>query len=64
VKKTEFGMIGMGVMSSNLARNMVSKGFAVSCCDWSEPLRKNFAAHIYERIDKPRGEFFHTQWFN
>ena len=19
-------------------------------------------AHTYERIDKPRGEFFHTQW--
>jgi 6-phosphogluconate dehydrogenase len=21
-----------------------------------------FGAHMYERIDKPRGEFFHTNW--
>ena len=21
-----------------------------------------FGAHTYERIDKPRGEFFHTNW--
>ena len=25
-------------------------------------LRDYFGAHTYERIDKPRGEFFHTQW--
>ena len=25
--------------------------------------RDYFGAHTYERIDKPRGEFFHTQWF-
>jgi len=24
--------------------------------------RDYFGAHTYERIDKPRGEFFHTQW--
>jgi 6-phosphogluconate dehydrogenase len=42
--KTDIGMIGMGVMGSNLARNMVSKGFSVSCYDWDETLRKNFAA--------------------
>lgn len=24
--------------------------------------RDFFGAHTYERIDKPRGEFFHTQW--
>ena len=25
--------------------------------------RDYFGAHTYERVDKPRGEFFHTQWF-
>ncbi len=25
--------------------------------------RDYFGAHTYERIDKPRGEFFHTEWF-
>jgi 6-phosphogluconate dehydrogenase len=24
--------------------------------------RDFFGAHTYERIDKPRGEFFHTNW--
>jgi len=24
--------------------------------------RDYFGAHTYERVDKPRGEFFHTQW--
>jgi 6-phosphogluconate dehydrogenase len=24
--------------------------------------RDYFGAHTYERIDRPRGEFFHTQW--
>ena len=24
--------------------------------------RDYFGAHTYERTDKPRGEFFHTQW--
>jgi 6-phosphogluconate dehydrogenase len=24
--------------------------------------RDYFGAHIYERVDKPRGEFFHTNW--
>ena len=24
--------------------------------------RDYFGAHTYERIDKPRGEFFHTNW--
>jgi 6-phosphogluconate dehydrogenase len=26
--------------------------------------RDYFGAHTYERIDKPRGEFFHTDWTN
>jgi len=25
--------------------------------------RDYFGAHMYERIDRPRGEFFHTQWY-
>jgi 6-phosphogluconate dehydrogenase len=24
--------------------------------------RDYFGAHTYERIDRPRGEFFHTDW--
>jgi 6-phosphogluconate dehydrogenase len=24
--------------------------------------RDYFGAHMYERVDKPRGEFFHTNW--
>jgi len=24
--------------------------------------RDFFGAHTYERVDKPRGQFFHTQW--
>ncbi|NCU33573.1 MAG: hypothetical protein EOM23_11745, partial [Candidatus Moranbacteria bacterium] len=24
--------------------------------------RDYFGAHTYERIDKPRGKFFHTNW--
>lgn len=27
-----------------------------------QALRDRFGAHTYERIDKPRGEFFHTNW--
>jgi 6-phosphogluconate dehydrogenase len=27
-----------------------------------QALRDYFGAHTYERIDKPRGEFFHTEW--
>ncbi len=26
--------------------------------------RDYFGAHTYERVDKPRGEFFHTQWMD
>ncbi|MCC7300433.1 MAG: decarboxylating NADP(+)-dependent phosphogluconate dehydrogenase [Verrucomicrobia bacterium] len=48
MNKTDIGMIGMGVMGSNLARNMVSKGFSVSCYDWSESLRKTFAGKYKE----------------
>lgn len=26
--------------------------------------RDYFGAHTYERVDAPRGEFFHTDWNN
>jgi 6-phosphogluconate dehydrogenase len=45
---TNIGMIGLGVMGSNLARNMVSKGFRVSCYDWDESFREKFAAAYAE----------------
>ncbi len=48
METTDIGMIGLGVMGSNLARNMVSKGFTVSCYDWSESYRKNFAGKYKE----------------
>ncbi|HSR87442.1 MAG TPA: NAD(P)-binding domain-containing protein, partial [Pontiella sp.] len=44
MKKTDIGLIGLGVMGSSLARNMASKDFAVSCYDWDESLRSKFAA--------------------
>ena len=25
--------------------------------------RDYFGAHTYERVDKPAGQFFHTEWF-
>ncbi len=48
MKTTDIGMIGLGVMGSNLARNMVSKGFTVSCYDWSESFRKKFSGQYKE----------------
>src|SRR5207249_6214825 len=27
-----------------------------------QAMRDYFGAHTYERIDKPRGQFFHTNW--
>jgi len=26
--------------------------------------RDYFGAHTYERVDKPRGQFFHTDWIS
>ena len=48
MKTTTIGMIGLGVMGSNLARNMVSKGFSVSCYDWDESFRKGFSEQFTE----------------
>ena len=27
-----------------------------------QAMRDYFGAHTYERVDKPRGQFFHNQW--
>ena len=27
-----------------------------------QAMRDYFGAHLYERVDKPRGQFFHTNW--
>lgn len=37
---------------------------AVSSASMIQAQRDFFGAHTYERIDRPRGEFFHTQWKN
>ncbi len=47
---SNIGMIGLGVMGSNLARNMVSKNFIVSCYDWDEGLRTSFASAYSEGV--------------
>ena len=39
-----------GYRSENLPANML------------QAQRDYFGAHMYERVDKPRGEFFHTNW--
>ena len=45
---TQIGMIGLSVMGSNLARNMVLKGFLVSCYDWDAFFRTDFASKFKE----------------
>jgi 6-phosphogluconate dehydrogenase len=39
-----------GLRTKNLAANLI------------QAQRDYFGAHTYERIDKPRGQFFHTNW--
>ncbi len=39
-----------GYRSKNLSANLL------------QAIRDYFGAHTYERVDKPRGEFFHTNW--
>jgi 6-phosphogluconate dehydrogenase len=41
-----------GYRSANLPANLL------------QAQRDYFGAHTYERIDKPRGEFFHTEWLD
>jgi 6-phosphogluconate dehydrogenase len=67
MKKTDIAMIGLSVMGANLARNMASKGFSVSCYDWDESLRSKFSAacpdgfvhaenlrELVESVERPR----------
>ena len=53
-------------MGENLVLNMESKGFLVSVFNRTVEKVDKFingrGAHTYERTDKPRGEFFHTNW--
>ena len=42
------GMVGLGVMGGNLARNLVSKGFSVAGYDLAAEKREAFAAHASE----------------
>jgi 6-phosphogluconate dehydrogenase len=35
---------------------------AASPANLLQAQRDFFGAHTYERIDKPRGQFFHTNW--
>jgi 6-phosphogluconate dehydrogenase len=39
-----------GYRSERLPANMI------------QALRDYFGAHTYERVDKPRGQSFHTEW--
>ena len=39
-----------GFRSKNLPANLL------------QAQRDYFGAHTYERVDKPRGQFFHTEW--
>ncbi|MDT0641778.1 NADP-dependent phosphogluconate dehydrogenase [Zunongwangia sp. F363] len=53
----------MPVMSSaiNYLHNFTS---AQSSANMIQAQRDFFGAHTYERTDKPRGEFFHTEWLD
>jgi 6-phosphogluconate dehydrogenase len=42
------GMIGLGVMGGNLARNLASKGFSVAGYDLDESKRQEFTSHADE----------------
>ena len=33
-----------------------------SPCHMLQAQRDYFCAHTYERTDRPRGQFFHTEW--
>jgi 6-phosphogluconate dehydrogenase len=37
-------------------------GSAQGSANLIQAQRDYFGAHTYERVDRPRGEFFHTDW--
>ena len=43
-KNCEIGLIGLGVMGSSLAKNMINHGFATALYSVSEQERRSFAA--------------------
>jgi 6-phosphogluconate dehydrogenase len=53
--------VPMPAMSSALA---YYDGYRAQClpANLLQAQRDYFGAHTYERLDKPRGEFFHTNW--
>ena len=63
---------GLVIVREGLILAMQSKGFAAVFFDGSNPTwlptkllqgrRNYFGAHTYERMDKPRGEPFQTNW--
>ena len=42
------GMVGLGVMGGNLARNLASRGFSVAGYDLAEDKRRAFQKHAKE----------------
>ena len=48
------GSVTQAAQSLNLSQPAVSHALA--------RLRDYFGAHTYERVDQPRGKFFHTNW--
>jgi len=53
--------IPIPVMSSSLSQ-YDSLRSAILPANLIQAQRDYFGAHTYERVDKPRGEFFHTDW--
>lgn len=56
------GGIPVPAMSSALA---YFDGYRSSClpANLLQAQRDYFGAHTYERVDRPRGSFYHTDWF-
>ena len=46
-------------MGQNLILNMNDRGFTGVLL---QTQRDYFGAHSYQRVDKPRADFFHTNW--
>jgi 6-phosphogluconate dehydrogenase len=47
---------------SAAANYLLNFSSAQNAANMIQAQRDYFGAHTYERNDKPRGEFFHTQW--
>jgi 6-phosphogluconate dehydrogenase len=57
--------VGLGIPTPALATGLIyydSYRTARLPANLLQAQRDYFGAHTYERIDKPRGEFFHTNW--